>query len=100
VISFLLEVHISKNERLLRQKEWNDGVDEYITSNRAEGDTRTIREIEEVAKIGMDGASLYKACSYCITKEQREGEFALCSRCKMRAYLREGLPAASLEGGA
>jgi hypothetical protein len=77
---------LPKNGRLLRQKVWNDAVDEYTASIRDKNDTRTAREIEECAKIGVDGARLYKECAYCQTKEQREAEFSVCTLCKMRAY--------------
>jgi len=77
---------LPRNECLLRQKEWNDSVDEYITSKRVEGDTRSEKEIEIAAKIGDDGASLYKECSNCHGREQREKEFKTCAQCEVRAY--------------
>ncbi|KAJ3551210.1 hypothetical protein NM688_g4837 [Phlebia brevispora] len=77
---------ISKLRAQKLMKVWNTKVDEYI---RNEGDTRSAREIEIEAKIGVHGGPLYRRCEAegCNNIEGREIEkVKYCGRCKLAFY--------------
>ncbi|EEB96838.1 hypothetical protein MPER_03951 [Moniliophthora perniciosa FA553] len=80
------EKQLSKIECRKRMTEWNDAVEEYITTQR---DPRPRIHIEVEAKIGMDGGPLYKSCyaENCGKAEKRDVEsLRRCGGCELVWY--------------
>ncbi|ESK90217.1 hypothetical protein Moror_7722 [Moniliophthora roreri MCA 2997] len=80
------EKQLSKVECRKRMTEWNDAVEEYITTQR---DPRSRIDIEVEAKIGMDGGPLYKFCyaEDCDNAEKRDVEsLRRCGGCGLVWY--------------
>lgn len=78
---------LPKGEKLKRQQEWNELIDQYI-QQRPGDDQRLALEIEKANKVSWRGGPLFHRCGNpaCRNVEDTPQQFNCCSACKVTRY--------------